>query len=296
VTRYLVAVPAGESGSDVLALAAAAQEGIAAELDVVTVVPAPWEFRSKASVDAEFVAFTEQRAAETLARARERLGPDRPGVGYTVLHERRSVATTLLDRADETAADAVLLGSSRGPKGRLSLGSTTNSLLHRSPVPLVLAPEGYDPPAGTRVSRVTVGVSGASGQQAAVDLAVKIAADHDVPLRIATVQVMDADMAIPVVGFDTERVVDDEWTEELRALHRTVLAGLPSGLTAGSVITRGTTWAEALDALDPLPGELLVIGSSGQRLLRQVFLGTHGSKIIRNAGVPVVVVPAEGED
>jgi nucleotide-binding universal stress UspA family protein len=294
VSRYLVSVPAGESASDVLALAAVTQAGTDGVLEVVTVVPTPWQFRSKASLDADHQALVEQRAAQTLDEARERLGEER--VEYGVLHERRSVATTLLDRAAETKADALLLGSSRGgTKGRLALGSTTNSLMHRASLPLVLAPRGYDAPPGTRLSRVTVGISGAAGQGSAVDVAVRTAVEHHVPLRLATVQVLDADMAIPVVGFDAERVVDQEWTDELRALHRSVLDRLPAGLEATSVITRGPTWAKALEALDPLPGELLVIGSSGQGKLRQVFLGTHSTKIIRNATLPVVVAPA-GKD
>ncbi|WP_251438971.1 MULTISPECIES: universal stress protein [unclassified Microbacterium] len=34
-----------------------------------------------------------------------------------------------------------------------------------------------------------------------------------------------------------------------------------------------------------------MVGSSGLNPLARVFLGSHGAKIVRNAGVPVLVVP-----
>lgn len=291
--RYVVAVTAEASAAEVLALARVEHTRNDPVLDVVTVIPAGWPFRSKASVDAEFVAFHTERAAATLDHARQLLA-DIPSAEFHVVHEHGSAADSLLRYVEETGADAIVLGSPRGRPGRFNMGSTTNILLHGSPIPVALAPEGYAPPPGTELSRVTIGVSGGPGQEGALALGVDIAREGEVPLRLATVQVMDSDMAIPVVGFDAERIVDAEWKTNLEELHREILAGLPPELSASSVVTKGETWEAALDALEPEDGEVLVIGCSGHGRLRQVFLGTYSGKIVRSAGLPVVIAPARG--
>lgn len=212
-----------------------------------------------------------------------------------MLHEHGSVAETLLEHATQTDADALIVGSPHGTPGRFSLGSTANVLLHRSPIPVGMAPEGYDPPPGTRLSRVSVGISGGPSERSALQLGATLARADGVPLRLVTLQVSDAGMAIPVVGFDTEGIVDTEWKADLEAMHHTVLESLPDDVEATSVVTRRPTWHDALDALEPLDGELLVIGGSPHSLLRHVFLGTHGNKIVRASSMPVIVAPAGSE-
>ncbi|HSK28268.1 MAG TPA: universal stress protein [Jiangellales bacterium] len=289
MTRYLVACPPDETTREVLALGRQLSVAAYVHHDVVTVAPGPWAFRSKASVDAEYVAFVEQRAAGVLERARKELG-DVPAE-YTVLHEHRSVATTLISRAEATAAEMVLIGSSRRRPGRISVGSTADALLHRSGVPVATAPEGYSPPPGTALSRVTVGVSGSKGEQDAMSLAARLVRERGIPLRVATTLVVDRDAALPVVGFGPDMAIWTEWHAELRTLHAELLEGLPPDVQGTSIITQGDSWAAAIDALDPLDGEMMIIGCSGQGLMRHVFLGTHSGKIVRNAGLPVVVVP-----
>ena len=290
--HVVVAISADrESAAEVLALARVEQTVGEPTLDVVTVIPSAWPFRSKARVDAEFIAFHESRAAETLGQAQKALS-DVPNVEYHVLRERGSIPNTLLHHVRESGADLLVVGSPRGHPGRFTLGSTADALLHRAPIPVLLAPEGYAPSVGTALSRLTVGVSGAPSQREALDLALRICQAGGVPLRLATFLVSDAAMAIPVVGFDAERVVDFEWKSDLEALHREISSGLPDEVTATSVVTTGDTWASAIDALAPIEGEILVIGCSGY-LLRHVFLGTHSSKIVRNASLPVLVAPAD---
>lgn len=288
--RVVVAVSADQaSASEVLALARVEHSVGDPVLDVVTVIPAAWPFRSKARVDAEFIEFHESRATATLEQARTALG-DLPDAEFHVLREEGSVATTLLHHVQQVDGDLLVLGSPRGHPGRFSMGSTADALLHRSPVPLLLAPEGYSPAPGTELRRVTVGVSGGPGQPSALALGLRIAKTGGVPLRLATFQVSDAAMAIPVVGFDAERVVDTEWKADLEELHRELIDELPTEPPVESIVTTGETWEVAIDALDAVDGEILVIGCSGH-LLRHVFLGTHSNKIIRSASLPVLVAP-----
>lgn len=293
MTRYLVACPPDQTAGEAIALGRLLATGADVTLDVCTVSPGTWPFRSKASVDAEYIAFTEQRAAAVLEQARKELG-DLPAE-YVVLHERRSAATTILARAEEAGDELVVLSSTRRRPGRISIGSTADAIMHRSSVPVAIAPEGYAPPEGATVDRVTVGVAGSKGEQEALSLATRLARERGIPLRVATVLVIDQDAMLPVVGFGPDMTIWTEWRAELDALHAEILERLPPDVEGSSAITQGYSWGEALDDLQPLAGELFVIGGSGQGLVRQVFLGTHSGKIVRNAAMPVVVVPTSGE-
>ena len=56
-------------------------------------------------------------------------------------------------------------------------------------------------------------------------------------------------------------------------------------------VVTGNTWSDAIDAIDWLDGEILAIGTSPGGAVARVFLGSHGSKILRHSPVPVLVLP-----
>ena len=63
------------------------------------------------------------------------------------------------------------------------------------------------------------------------------------------------------------------------------------------MLFRSEDWEEAIDDIGWDDDDVLVVGSSAVGPIAQVFLGSRGSKILRNSPVPVVVVPhaqAEG--
>ena len=64
-------------------------------------------------------------------------------------------------------------------------------------------------------------------------------------------------------------------------------------LRDGAVVffTRTGDWSEAIDAIDWIEGEILAIGTSPGGAVARVFLGSHGSKILRHSPVPVLVLP-----
>jgi nucleotide-binding universal stress UspA family protein len=58
-----------------------------------------------------------------------------------------------------------------------------------------------------------------------------------------------------------------------------------------AVVGEGEDWAEALEDVEWSGGDVLVVGSSSIGPLARVFLGSRATKIVRNAPVPVAVVP-----
>ena len=262
-------------------------------LTVVTVVPRQWSTPSLARVDAEYAEFAAQLAEQSEARAREYLLD--PSVDVEIDYRAvpgRSVTSALLEAAEDCSASLLVLGSSTdGPVGRIVVGSTTDKLLHVSPIPLALSPRGYRSTAADGLSRVTCAFSDADESEKVVAQAVALGRRLGVPTRVASFGIRGATMYPPEVGLSAEDSVLDSWLEQAsEAQSRLRLDGVIDEDTE-TVIATGTGWGESMTSIDWLPGEVLVLGSSTVGPLTRVFLGSRATKLIRHSPVPVLVVP-----
>jgi nucleotide-binding universal stress UspA family protein len=287
-TKYVVAYSADSGGRAALTLGRLfATAGI--ELAVCTIVPSTWGYPSMAAVDAEYGEFLAKHASAALDDARRRLGDDVPA--EYLARAARTTTDGILELVDELDAALVVLGSARGGAvGRFAVGSVTSSLLHAAPVPVALAPRGFHATRALRVRRVTCGYLGSGHAAATAAAATEIALRHAVPLRLATAIVRDRQMYPSLVGYHSERQVDESAKAQAQQLLRQAVAELPEGLAAEHVVVDGATWDDAMDELHWQDGEVLVIGSS-RRGLGRIFLGGNANKIVRSAPVPTVVVP-----
>jgi nucleotide-binding universal stress UspA family protein len=289
--RYLVALtPLG--GRDALSLGRMLARTGDVDLTVCVVVPQAWDYPSPARVDAEYAAFLNRYAEDAMAEAREFLD-DTVRAEYTST-SASSATEGLIATATESGAVLVALGSARhGPLGRFTVGGIANEMLHASPVPVALAPRGYRPSRGARMSRVTCAFSGSTQSRSAFDAAVQLSARHGVPLRLATFVVRDRQMYPSQVGYDAERLVAEQWREQAREAQEQALATLPDAVEA--TIVDGRDWEDALDALPWEEGEMLVVGSSRLGPVARVFLGSSSTKIVRSSPVPVIVIPSRAD-
>ena len=107
-------------------------------------------------------------------------------------HIRRgdSEAQTLIDAAVEMDAAALVIGATNsGLFKRFTIGSVAGSLLHSSPVPVALAPQGYhrtDP-----ITRLSCGFGTRPGADELLDVAVESARDRGLPLRLVSLLALD---------------------------------------------------------------------------------------------------------
>jgi nucleotide-binding universal stress UspA family protein len=287
--KYLVAYSADSGGRAALALGRLLGTTGDARLVVCTITPATWGYPSAARVDAEYAEFLAGHAAKALDEARQFLGDD-VDAEY-VSRAARSPTDGVLELVEELPAGLVVLGSGHGgPLGRFTVGSVTNKMLHGSPVPVALAPRGHRPSRRARLQRVSCGFVDPEYSAAALATAVEMAQRHQVPLRLVTGLVRDRQMYPSLVGYHSERLVDEQWKADAAQAQQAALAGLPAGVDASAEIVDGTSWEDALDAVHWEEGEILVIGS-GRMGLGRIFLGSNASKIIRSAPVPTMVAP-----
>ena len=288
--NYLVGLTADRGGRDALALGRMLARSGNVSLTVCIVLPEVWGHPSLARVDAEYAAFLDRHAEDTIAEAREFVG-DAARAEY-VSASARTATEGLITTAADTNADLIVLGSARhGPFGRFAVGSITNEMLHAASVPVALTPRGYSPSSDARLRRVTCAFAGSTRSRTAFDAAVQLSGRHDVPLRLTTLIVRDRQMYPSQVGYDAERLVAEQWRAQAEEAQNRALARLPDDVTVEAGVASGRNWEDALDSLSWEKGEVLVVGSSRLGPVARVFLGSNSTKIVRSSPVPVVVIP-----
>ncbi|XAS76215.1 universal stress protein [Dermatophilaceae bacterium Sec6.4] len=261
-------------------------------LVVVAVLSNPWT-PGMARVDSEYQSFLDARADDALEQARSELTGD---VSATfVRRHARSVSAGLLEVAEHHDARLIVLGSSTsGMLGRVALGGVGERLLHSSPRLVALAPRGFRCTAA-RVTRVTAAYGGGDQSEHLVLAAAAQAEQIGAALRLASFAVRPRSTILAGIGSRGEDGVVQEWMHEIANRARetvAVVAQLPQPPRIDpSQIGRGITWEDAMNDVEWIDGDVLVVGSSNHGPLAQVFLGARASKIIRHCPVPVVVVP-----
>lgn len=281
--RYVVGYSSNERGADAVAFAASMARAQDAVLDIVHVVDPHTPYKGlypegTAATPAEQAILTAER--DSLA-----LVPDGVEAGFRAL-PAESFAAGLIEAAGDDAGLIIVGAASNGLFKRFTVGSVANGLLHASPVPVALAPRGYN--RTEPITRFTLATGQRSGADAAIGTAIGAANRRGVPLRLVSLVTLDAGT--------------DDSGEAANAAHRhanTVLsnaaARLPEGHDVSVAVAHGRNIEEAIDSLEWQEGEVLIIGSSRLAEKNKLFIGSTANKILRALPVPMVVVPRDYE-
>lgn len=290
----LVGYLAGKCGHGPLNLALEAARALKTSLTVVAVVPKPWMTPSPARVDAEFASYANQLGSDSEREAREYLATVGSGVEVSFVQVgSRTVGDGLLEAIEQTGAEVLVVGSSAsGALGQVVLGSTTDWLLHASPVPVALSPRGYRGSRTGTLERITCAYSGTPESVRVVERVSALTADLDLPLRVVSYAIRGRTMFPPEVGLHAEDSLLDAWAEQLREITAKLKSDGIVGEDVELQVITGNGWDQALDATEWKDGDLLALGTTSRRSIKGVFLGSHGAKIIRHSPVPVLVLPS----
>lgn len=284
----VVGVDGGTGAGDALTLGRWFAETLEAPLVVAVVHPAPAALGS-GRVDAEWVADRHRAARRVLDNAREQLGGVSGEVDYRMVGSS-SAAHGLHDLAEETRATMLVIGSGRqATKERLLAGSTAERLLAGSVCPVAIAPAGLPTPPGER-RRIGVAYVDTPDGRAALHAAAAMARRTGDSLRLYTV-VAEGDASLPfLVGEDAERAFLETARETYElSLHRAA-ESVPGVQTEWQVIAGDVVGALA----DLTEVDVLYCGSRGYGPARRVLLGGVSTRLVRRAGLPLVVVPRGG--
>jgi nucleotide-binding universal stress UspA family protein len=247
----------------------------------------------------------EQIAAELREIAAARMRADlasAPG-GLTVHEEQRrgvSVATVVLDYADEIAADLIVIGThGRRGLGHLLLGSATEEIVRHATCPVMTVRESREEPRVDALDRILVPIDFSAPSRRALATARELAQRYGASLQLLHV----VEEAIVPEFYMQGRVVEPVLAGELRERARARLAALFED-TGGPAVPmetfaiEGRAWHAIGDFALETNSDLIVISSHGLTGLARALLGSVAERVVRSAPCPVLtlrVMPG-GED
>jgi nucleotide-binding universal stress UspA family protein len=293
--KAVVAYRGGDDGTESLSLASTLRRTTGAELTVVAVLPPVSDHPGIARVDLEYREWLDTVAAEAQGRAASMLSPQNPSALAFQRVESASVGSGLAQVADSSGADVLVLGSARAAtEGAWLMGSVAERLLHSSPVPLLLAPQGYTSGPDAKFTRLTCAFAGTEQSKESLHASCALAVRFDLDIRVATFVPRAETMYPPEVGFDAEDMVAAQAAEQAVGLHDEAQAiAKEAGVNnVETIVARGKGWDGALQGVSWETSDVLVFGSSRLGPLARVFLGSTANKILRHTPVPALVIPS----
>lgn len=290
----VVGFPIGKDDWSAIELGATLARSAGQDLLVVTIVPSVWPTPVAGHTDREYEEWATQEGATAVTAANsvlKEVASDVPAVARWT--PGRSVASALLEQADEVDASMIVVGSgTTGSYGRVHPGAIGDWLLHSSHIPVAVAPQGYAATELGKVSRVSCAFRGDDKSHRTLERTAAIAADIGAALRLVTFAVRGRTVYTSGVGAGAEDMVLDRWVTQAEMAQSEALGRLEApGTPTEGVVATGRSWGAAIDRLDWERDEVLVVGSSSAGRIERIFLSSNASKIVRHSPVPVVVVP-----
>jgi nucleotide-binding universal stress UspA family protein len=251
-------------------------------------VPYPPRFLRRDLPPHEELVATALRGVE---RRLEEVGRALPRVPREYLAREGRGAEVLAELARESRVDLIAAGGHGRSEGLWeSLGSTAESLLARSPVPVLVA-RGVK---GGPPRHLLVPLDDSADARHALDWAVLLAARLDA--RLTLLHVVGSGLLGSIRWVSSESASRElegrvragvaEWLEGVAAE-----IGLPGDRVA-ALVEEGRPALEILASAARLECDLIVMGSRGSGGARIPGLGTVASAVVRHGAVPVLVVPS----
>lgn len=300
--RVLVAWSPSSVGTEAIEFAAWLSHSCPLNIRVLSTFIQPWHSTSMHKLGGKYKKWFKREAeacANAVKEALQDADVDRSmwDKKYSILVDGPSKPQMLTEAADEFQADLVLLGPNQAaPKGLFRAGSTADTLLHYSPVPLGLIPR--QPKLSKHgVTRVNFAFTDQNGKQddPALCNAAGLAARLGVPLRIMAFSSTGMVHAPINDKLDVAQALTHEWREHALALldrARDHVTEEFEDLDVSIDIGSGEGWAGAVDSLKWKKGDIMVMGSNPMGPIARVFIGSTATELLQHLRVPVLVHPA----
>lgn len=199
---------------------------------------------------------------------------------------RKEIAAAVHDHH----ADIVVMGShGRGRFGRMILGSTTEDLLRKLPVPVMTVSHTASPRDFKRILFATdLSESSRAGFEFAVDTARTFQADILAMHALGEPVLASGELGMPV-GLEPAA------EEARRRLDVLVSEGKRAGVTVHTLLTEGPAAAQILKAAQEHCADLILLCIDNKGIIERVLVGTTAERVTREATVPVLSIPVSGK-
>jgi len=189
----------------------------------------------------------------------------------------------------EQHADIVVMGThERGLFGRCVIGSTTEGMLRKISIPLLTVCRVTKPMAFNRILFATdLSESSKQGFYFALELAATIRSDLIVVYALDQTPLLKSGCA-EMVPYVTQLNI-----EEAKATFAGfVTEGSHAKVKVEALVAEGIAAEEILKAGDRNSADLIVLTVGKKGFVEQALLGTTAERVIREASVPVLSIPA----
>ncbi|WP_262851162.1 universal stress protein [Mumia quercus] len=242
--------------------------------------------------DADWRRHLEAMASDAVAEARDIPPPD---VRVdAVVRTSRSVPRELVAESERVEASMLVVGSAGDAlMGHVALGNVSTWLLHRAPLPVVLAPRSFWSEPDDRLERLVLAVDSDAAVDSALDATTWLARRAGVGIGLATFGVRRLPALPDGGGRRADDAVYEAWREDIdvlqaRAASLVVETGVP---VTDRIVAVADSWRGAVDKLHWREGDLLVMTSSREGPVRRIFLGSNAPRIMSHVPVPVLTLP-----
>jgi nucleotide-binding universal stress UspA family protein len=226
-------------------------------------------------------------------------------VHWTMEAVRGDPAETVVRCAQSLGADLIVMTThGRDAVGRAVFGSVADRVARAAAVPVLLVrPTGASGTNGAAAppafERIVVPLDGSDRADAALPVAADLARTLRLPIRL--VRVIDPAMTVAQlsgVGFPgapisaelCRQVLDDVRDEARRSLTAAAARLAGAGVQTTWAVIDGSPYFAIADATEP--GDLIVLTSHGRSGVLRWALGSVAEKLVREAPVPVILVPS----
>ena len=212
------------------------------------------------------------------------------------------VSRELLSIVSDDKVSVVAMGThGRSPVERLVLGSLTERMLRKLPVPILTVSRHEDPanpvitdepiPLNHVLYATDLSDEATRGLRFALQVARRANARLTVLHVLRPAEAMAWGIETGFVGEELRTLRDDT----LRRLVATTFAECKFGYSATPVLTEGTPFSEILRAADNSGADLIVLNLHGKGFVERALLGSTAERVIRSARVPVLSIPSAAE-
>lgn len=197
-------------------------------------------------------------------------------------------ARSLYRTAQELDCALIILGTRGGGLlRRFSVGSSANTLLHSSSIPVALAPPRYEAPES--ICRISCMFGTLSGSNELIDTAIRTAKNSGSELRL--ISFLTQEDAGAINQEVSHKVLESLEVNANRYLAEQAKQLVDAGSASTEVVT-GKTVAEAATELEWNDDEILLAGSSRLATAGRIFMGPRAAKVLRTLPIPLVITPA----
>jgi nucleotide-binding universal stress UspA family protein len=201
-------------------------------------------------------------------------------------------AKTIVKRAGERGVDLIVVGrrGRSGVRARL-LGTVTERVLRRSPVPVLTVPEGdVASDTGTAYGNVLVTTDGSDLAAEAGPYGADLARRFGAALHVLNVVDIQAEAGVFDAGGVGKEYIERLETRGHQAVDELVAAVDASELDVREAVIRGAAYDAIGEYVEENGVDVVVMSSEGQSNLAGQQLGTVAGRVLRTVDEPVLIV------